>query len=111
MLDWVFLASQDKNMNRVASRAISGGIHIVCASLAAIALPQQAVSDDLVLHYTFDQVRDGMVKDLSGMGNHGRVVAVDRINTTGGGARRSGFPTGGQAPIPVVPMGRGTSLD
>ncbi len=41
-------------------------------------------NDSLILYYTFDHVADGMVKDESGHGNDGKVVAAGCVEAGGG---------------------------
>ena len=60
--------------------------HILCTLLALLAAPLHAgASDDgLVLHYTFEDIVNGVVKDESGHGHDGKIVAVDRAEAGGG---------------------------
>lgn len=75
------------------------------ALLAAAPIPHLlagTTDENLVLHYTFDDLIDGVVKDESGQGNDGRVVAVDRVKFGGGYALRfdgtHGYVDCGNAP-------------
>lgn len=66
-----------------SNASILAVLFALLVTTSAPSVRAETSNDSLILYYTFDHVADGMVKDESGHGNDGKVVAAGCVEAGG----------------------------